>query len=271
MMNLLLSKTTQIVLLLSPWMGNSLPGIETTNFENTLIQQFLQNWVEIAVPESMNRSSSENNHNRGLDDNQNARSRDEDEDEDEDEDDYGSPTNRTAGTDRDNCPATTLPLTALIPARSPIFTVSESPTLWFYSPYQAGQVEVGELTYVNSNNEQVYRGFFELPDDPGIISLQVPETSSLELTMDENYHWFLRLYCDPRDAFSYVYVDAPIRRVAEQSDQGIGYDDVTDIATQFTQNPDDGELKESWQNLAEMLDLEEVMQKPLIDCCEVED
>ncbi len=260
-MNLIHFGTFQASLLIQLFMAESYSVVQQINITDEVIPSLFQNVLEFTIQDPVADGSSEQQNDDDADDNDDAQS----------SNGYGRPPNRTAGADRDNCPATILPLTALIPNNSPIFTVSESPTLWFYSPYQAGQVEVGELTYVNSNGDRVYRGFFEIPDDPGIISLQVPETSSLELAMEEDYHWFLRLYCDARDGSSYVYVDAPIRRVAEQSDQGIGYDDVTDIATQFTQNPDDGALKDSWQDLAETLDLEEVMQKPLLDCCEVEE
>jgi hypothetical protein len=200
------------------------------------------------------------------------------------------PTGRTPGADRDDCPATALPLTALIPIYDdePTLTVSEYPTFWFYIPHQPNEIVAGEFVYTNQNGEQVYRGFFELKNTPGVVNIAIPPESEISLSVDHNYRWFLKLFCDPRDPSSYVFLEGDIKRVdvdeelmtelTSQEDEDyivyarheIWHDALTSLGSRLRADETEEVIQDNWRKLLEDVDLGHLADEPVLECCTLE-
>ncbi|MEM8805021.1 MAG: DUF928 domain-containing protein [Cyanobacteria bacterium P01_G01_bin.38] len=98
--------------------------------------------------------------------------------------------------DQASCPTAPKPLTALIPDRGLGQTLSEEPTFWFYIPYTAEEVQLGEFSILTQDETQrLYKTYFTLPTRPGFMSIQVPRQAASELIDGQYYHWYLNLYC----------------------------------------------------------------------------
>lgn len=197
------------------------------------------------------------------------------------------PTGRTPGADRDDCPATALPLTALIPIYDdePPLTISEHPTFWFYIPHQPEEIVAGEFVYTNQNGEQVYRGFFELENTPGIVNITIPPESGTSLSVDHNYRWVFKLLCNPRDPSSYVFVQGDIKRVDveeelmtelnSQEDEDyivyarhrIWHDALTSLGSRLRADETEEVIQDNWRKLLEDVDLGHLADEPVLECC----
>lgn len=94
------------------------------------------------------------------------------------------------------CPATSQDLTAIAPADVYGTSISNAPTFWFYVPYTANDVENGEFSVVTEDEfNRVYETSFELPEQPGLVSVTLPADVTAELEEGENYHWYFQLSC----------------------------------------------------------------------------
>lgn len=103
---------------------------------------------------------------------------------------------KVAGADsRDDCPEVPVPFIALLPDTHLGKTTDSTPTLWFYSPYNAGDIQYGELMIQNEQEYQVINPIqFDVPDTPGFFSLTLPDLSSA-IETGTAYNWFVELYC----------------------------------------------------------------------------
>jgi hypothetical protein len=116
----------------------------------------------------------------------------------------------------------------LIPASGIGKTVAEYPTLFWYMPKtSASRVE---FVLKDANDKEVYNTTYRLAKSadgvvgaPGVMSLTIPSFANLSpLEMGQEYHWELRLICEPPDQSSGtvpdrssdIVVDGKIKRVA---------------------------------------------------------
>lgn len=196
------------------------------------------------------------------------------------------PVSREPSTGRDDCPAVTPPLTALIPNTSLVLTVAERPSFWFYIPYGNNNSFSGEFVFQNPRGEDLYRIPFILPESPSIVKLTPPVTSPRTLEIGQDYHWFVKVYCNSQNS-EYVFVEGWVRRVRptaaleselalQESSQylayaanGIWYDALTDVGNLLVQNstPD---LQQVWLDLLQAAGLEHLSEKSVVDCCSLE-
>ena len=248
-------------------LGFSQPLLAYAGEANQLRQGFSKNLIEFIF----NRNSEEENADDGSDSERPRR----------------RPTGRTPGADRDDCPATALPFTALVPTNDPAWTVSENPTFWFYIPHEPDEIVAGEFVYTNQDGEQVYRGFFELQNTPGIVHISIPPESAVGLSVDHNYRWFLKLLCDPRDPSSYVFLEGDIKRVdvdetlmselnsdsTEDEDyiiyarHGIWYDALTSLGSRLRADGTEEIIQDNWRKILEDQDLGHLADEPVLECC----
>ncbi|MEM9163430.1 MAG: DUF928 domain-containing protein [Cyanobacteria bacterium P01_F01_bin.4] len=102
--------------------------------------------------------------------------------------------------DEASCPAVPKPLTALTPDNGLGQTLANEPTFWFYIPYTAEQVQLGEFSILTQDETQrVYKTHFTLPARPGFMSIQVPGEAASNMLEGQYYHWYLNLYCTSMD------------------------------------------------------------------------
>lgn len=136
---------------------------------------------------------------------------------------------RTGMGSRDNCPAVTTELTALVPSvKAPTskeantsvseivggLTTSSRPTFWFYMPYTNNLSGANaQFSLQDSAGNEVYKNTIALPSQPGVIDITLPSNvASLEI--DKTYRWFLKVRCTQQQAASVpIYVEGDIQRV----------------------------------------------------------
>ena len=118
------------------------------------------------------------------------------------------------------CPAKDQELTAITPLNVNGKTLSSHPTFWFYMPYTADEIDQGEFTIVTEDEiEYVYQTGFELPAQPGFVSITLPQSDSPGLEIGEEYHWYLELSCiASEEATSDLNIDGWVERIASTPD-----------------------------------------------------
>ncbi|WP_029636964.1 MULTISPECIES: DUF928 domain-containing protein [Nostocales] len=194
----------------------------------------------------------------------------------------GRPSKRVGTGSRGECPPVQMPVTALIPNKNPGLTVEEHPTFWFFVPYQFNNTSGGEFTLQDEANNDVYRTSFKLPETPGIVSLSVPSTVTLEL--NKSYQWYFKIYCSQQNLSNPVFVRGWVQRKALKSNlekllqadmrprsrtaiyaqNGIWYSALTELAKLRFTEPKNTVFINDWANLLRDVDLENLAQQPIL-------
>ncbi|MEH1816817.1 MAG: DUF928 domain-containing protein [Nostoc sp.] len=200
---------------------------------------------------------------------------------------------------RDNCPAVSTSLTALVPFQeeqkvgkqtnnSIVGTVEglttlERPTFWFYIPYTKDlSNSSAEFSLQDSAENDVYRNAIALPSEPSIVGISLPSTASLKV--DKTYRWYLKVRCSQETASIPVYVEGDIKkinldsRVIQQieaaneprqkiiiyAEKGIWFDALNLLAEIHISNYKDASVEEDWQSLLQSINLDNIATMPLI-------
>ncbi|MGF1938820.1 MAG: DUF928 domain-containing protein [Nostoc sp. ChiQUE02] len=206
---------------------------------------------------------------------------------------------RTGMGSRDNCPAVTTALTALVPLREeqkvskqtdkPIsaivggLTTSVRPTFWFYVPYTQDLTASAEFSLQDSAQNDIYRNAIALPPKPGVIGVSLPSNASLQV--GKTYRWYLKVRCNQQQTASVpIYVEgdiqrvnldsrmiqqlgtavAPQQKVAIYAQEGIWFDSLTMLAQMRQKNPYDVSVAKDWQSLLRFVNLDNVATAPLV-------
>jgi Domain of Unknown Function (DUF928) len=206
---------------------------------------------------------------------------------------------RTGMGSRDNCPAVTTALTALVPLQEeqkvskqtdkPIsaivggLTTSERPTFWFYVPYTQELTASAEFVLQDSLQNDIYRNAIALPPKPSVIGVSLPSNASLQV--GKTYHWYLKVLCNQQQIESVpIYVEGDIQRVnldfrmmqqletaadpqqkvAIYAQEGIWFDSLTMLAQMRQKNPHDVSVASDWQSLLRSVNLDNVATAPLV-------
>ena len=189
----------------------------------------------------------------------------------------GRPNTRTpGGTKNPDCPKVNPPMTALVPEEMGL-TVSNSPTFWFYIPYNSQEVQTGEFVLQDEKGEKdIYRTTFNFSDTPGIVSLPLPENLPKSLEIERPYLWSLVVFCKPEDKDDNLALEGYVKRVKGNSNfqvytdyakKGIWHDALTDLAERRGDKPQDPKLEEDWKILLKAVQLEDLAEEPMKRCC----
>lgn len=205
---------------------------------------------------------------------------------------------RTGMGSRDNCPAVSIPLTALAPLikqqklsqKTDIgivkgLTTSERPTFWFYVPYTHNLPNLSaEFSLQDSTGEDIYRKkAIALPVKPGVISVSLPNTVK-SLEVGQSYRWYFKIRCNQQTAGLPVYVEGDIQRINLDSGvteqlkaaanprqkiaiylkEGVWFDALNMLAQQ-RQSSGDASLKEDWKSLLQSVNLDNIATAPLLN------
>ncbi|NJO43008.1 MAG: DUF928 domain-containing protein [Cyanobacteria bacterium CRU_2_1] len=202
--------------------------------------------------------------------------------------DVGRPARRTGGGSRGSCFIPDMsPLTALVPDTNVGLTLAESPTFWFYVPYTLTSEHAIEFVLKDEQDNIVYTTKFPgKGTSPGIVSLRLPSTISLEA--NKNYEWYFLIYCDAQNQERFVYVNGSVQRI-ERPDletqlaaaspeekialyaiEGIWYEALTYLAEQRHTSPQDSKINEDWTSLLQSVGLESLASEPFVSCCSPE-
>ena len=197
----------------------------------------------------------------------------------------GAPETTTGGGTRGNSCMETgkevekIPLTSLLPKDPKGITATPNPVLYWYVPQNTA--EFGEFLVIDEKGNEVYLANFELPPNPGIVKLRIPENASLKTDID--YSWTLSLVCDSLDRGRDQSVTGVVRFTKINPQEKIKLEDATlldkahfyaqqkiwhdtlHLAAQlYTDNP------AAWEELLESVELEKIANQPLLKCCTAE-
>lgn len=172
------------------------------------------------------------------------------------------------------------PLTALIPKseKQLELTISPHPSLLIYFPPSQAQT-ADFVIYNNNTNQLVYKTTLNLQKTGGILMITLPPNSP-ELQTETLYRWTVQLNC-PSSNLPFIKgliqrnIPTPelTQKLAETpTDQhwliyaqaGIWYDAIANLAEQLRQNPNDPQSKENWQKLLNEVELNLIVNEPLI-------
>ncbi|MEM7065903.1 MAG: DUF928 domain-containing protein [Cyanobacteria bacterium P01_B01_bin.77] len=186
-----------------------------------------------------------------------------------------APGNRTPGGglgEPSICPTKPQDLTAITPIDVHGNTLSASPTFWFYIPYTADEVGSGEFSVLTEDeSDRVYKTSFKLPDQPGFVSITLPETEASRLQEGTYYHWYLQLNCAAdADAKTALNIDGWVQRIPSTPNleedvmnlsSEIWYDSLDYLAKQLQNGTGS---RQAWDTLLESVELNELIQEPVI-------
>lgn len=194
----------------------------------------------------------------------------------------GRPSRRVGTGSRGECPPMEVPITALIPSKNPGLTVEEHPTFWFSVPYKSDDVSAGEFALQDETNNDIYRTPFKLPVTPGIVSVSVPSTVTLEI--NKSYQWYFKLYCDKQNLANPVFVrgwvqrealkpelerplsanTTPRSRIAIYAQNGIWYSALNELAKLRIAEPKNTVFINDWASLLQDVGLDNLAQQPIV-------
>lgn len=172
------------------------------------------------------------------------------------------------------------PLTALIPKseKQLELTVSPHPSLLIYFP--PSQAETADFVIYNNNtNQLIYKITLNLPKAGGISMITLPKNSP-ELQTETPYRWTVQLNCPgsnlpfiqgliqrniPTPELTQKLAKTPIdQHWLIYAQAGIWHDAIANLAAQLRQKPNDPQLKENWQKLLNEVELNLIVNEPLI-------
>lgn len=176
------------------------------------------------------------------------------------------------------CGTGTQSLRALVPIKNPVLTTESHPTFWFYVPYGADQIQQGEFSVLVGLNEmsRLYRAQFTLPDQPGIVSIRLPDLPQYALEENAFYHWYFKLACQNGMTEQ---VDGWVQRVAltperqqqiQSADAAVWYDALTVTAQQLTANPTSTAAQTQWRNLLTAIEANDLVEQPIVGTVQIE-
>lgn len=177
-------------------------------------------------------------------------------------------------------------------------TTAEYPTFWFSVPYERSAISTMEFVLKDESQQPsktIYRNFLTKPERLGIISISTqnhaPPLKISQTNQPQMYHWFLkvRVQCNPQQPAKLHFVEGWIERtnlnseldahfeqlsslekIAFYAERGIWHDAVTNLAklSQTNLNDEQIDFLAEWKSLLQSVDLENLADYPLIDCCE---
>jgi len=169
-------------------------------------------------------------------------------------------------------------MTALMPPDNLVTTIAAQPTLFIYVP-ETSQFAEAELAIYDTEDNAVYKTNLLLPDNPGILRLNLPETVSLEI--GKNYRWYFSLMCDPNERSREPFVQGWLQRTELNPELKTMLEQESDILKQALLYSQAkiwhetltllADLRESnpaeWEELLKSVALEDISQQPFVDCC----
>lgn len=192
----------------------------------------------------------------------------------------------TRGEPATSCVSSGSDLTVLSPQSNKVTTVSAQPTLFWYVPKT--QAKSAEFLVNNEQGQVLYQTTMTLKGIPGVVALSLPKTVVLET--GKEYDWKLALKCNQANQEEEVTVRGTIERTALTSTQkaqlaaakqplmqaevyakaGIWQETISILAQLRHDRPSDRNVNTAWKELLESVELKEIANQPLVDCCKAD-
>ncbi len=174
-------------------------------------------------------------------------------------------------------------LTVLSPKNNVVTTISAHPTLFWYVPQTAAQS--AEFEILDQQNRTVYQTTLALTGVPGVVKLSLPRTVALET--GKEYIWTFTLLCEPDEPNQDLVVQGVIKPTVLSSAQrvrlaatrqpltqaeiyaqaGVWQERLSLLAQLRRDRPNDPKVNQAWQDLFKSVDLPELANKRLVECC----
>ncbi len=192
--------------------------------------------------------------------------------------------NRKSGNDRGQCPAINSvnnTLTALVSDQDTALTLSDSPTLLFYVPYNSNPPLKAQFSLRDEQGYNVIKPpmIITLSNTPGIVKVNLPKT----LVKNQFYHWSLAILCQDKNkkdnsknpgVDGWIKLVSPSPQLANQlqrnvsprelanlyKQEGILTDALATLAAIRSQDP---KAEKDWQNLLKLLNLSELSSEKI--------
>jgi hypothetical protein len=164
------------------------------------------------------------------------------------------------------CKQTDPPLTALVAENGKGLTTAEYPSFWFYIPYAPEDIHSIEFSLHNrEETNTLYLTSLQLTKTPGAIGISLPPSPERSLKLNERYHWYLIVNCQPKETFENdIVLDGWVTRVQRSPNQIIWYDTLTNLAKRYILEPQNTEVKNAWIKLLSSVGLEKLAQAPVV-------
>lgn len=174
-------------------------------------------------------------------------------------------------------------LIVLSPQSNVVTTVSAQPTLFWYIPKT--QAKSAEFEVYNAQGKLIYQTTLALQGIPGVVKLSLPKTVALET--DKEYKWTLTLDDSPEIEGHNRSVRGTLKRTTLTSTQkaqlaaarqplkqaelyakaGIWQETISILAQLRFDRPSDRNINAAWKELLESVELKEIANAPLVECC----
>ncbi|EDZ96218.1 MULTISPECIES: DUF928 domain-containing protein [Limnospira] len=197
----------------------------------------------------------------------------------------GVPGRRYGGGTRGEVCADYASLISLIPVSTMGLTAHEKPQLFFYLPVASRDTPIKLLVTKLPDSESpeteeivIYRTEFQLDmENPGIVGIDLADLDGFPgLEVNQYYHWYLTILCDPVNQSVNPIVDGWIKRIDLDSDQiqtleglngsdrlkfytekTLWYDMVAAFSELLSDNRRDTEVQQAWLELLRSENLEQ--------------
>ncbi|TVU55707.1 MAG: DUF928 domain-containing protein [Arthrospira sp. PLM2.Bin9] len=197
----------------------------------------------------------------------------------------GVPGRREGGGTRGTQCADYASLISLIPVSTMGLTAHEKPQLFFYLPVASGDTPIELLVTKLPDSESpeteeivIYSTQFQLDmENPGIVGIDLGALDGFPgLEVNQYYHWYLTILCDPVNQSVNQIVDGWIKRIDLDSDQiqkleglngsdrlefyqekTLWYDMVAAFSELLSDNPRDTQIQDAWLELLRSENLDE--------------
>lgn len=156
------------------------------------------------------------------------------------------------------------------------------PTLWFYLPTALNETST-EFVVKNAQGALLYQGQLTGDtDESGIVGVPL----AVRLPFGSAVQWFLTVDCDeggdrttvngwiesrdPGPDLTRTFAQADVyNRVALYTNYGFLHDAMSELAGLRSLNPDDEALAQAWGQFLTSLELGDIADVPVLDCCQL--
>lgn len=173
-------------------------------------------------------------------------------------------------------------LQVLAPAKHPGFTTAERPSLLVYVPQTTAKLIKVSLRSPDGKRT-LFRKEVAVPAKPGILQLELADTTVEPLAPNQPYRWYVSLVNNALDRSTSTIIEGrieriqpnaaltqrlattdPNRRAFVYADAGIWWDTVLTLNTLRQQQPNNPTLNADWKNLLESVGLGAIATAPTL-------
>ncbi|MBW4660427.1 MAG: DUF928 domain-containing protein [Drouetiella hepatica Uher 2000/2452] len=187
------------------------------------------------------------------------------------------------GASRGECPAATLPLTAIVPTVNGGvggLTTADQPSFWFYVPYALNGDRSAEFVLLDDQNRYIYQTTLVNGESDAIGITQVTLPATVVLEKDRLYQWVFMVNCEidnpifTRGSIRKVTIDPVLSTKIQQAEaleqvrlyaeNGIWFEALSTLAELKTAKPGDAAIALEWKSLLQSVDLTDIADSPFV-------